>query len=991
MANKNPESHYDLNKLHFIFAILTLVLLASLGGLFLKDYSRKWKDYQKDFQDLEIEKARVKQDLESNKLKNNPEYQTLLADLEKAKKEFASQCSNLKSLEQELEKLATENNLLSQRLKFVRAELDASRYRYEEAMAHHSHELEHAKNEFEGLQKQSNELSAQLEKSDLAVKEKNKALGDCSSQVKELERKERSSKKYVDLYERKLKKIDPNEMNFMNRMAQLIRNFPIIDLSNPSYKIEQIVLKDITDDVNFKQVPRIDRCITCHLGIANPDYKDAPQPLRTHPNLELYVGNNSPHPMEEFGCTTCHAGRGRATDFVSAVHTPSSLEQEKEWKEKYGWYHYHHWEEPMFPLIYTEAGCLKCHSNQTVIKGAEKLNLGLNLIERAGCYNCHTIKKYEGWPKSGPDLNKLSSKVSKEWAYKWISNPHSFRHNTWMPEFFNQSNNNDLQAKKRVEQEIHAMVHFLFKQSQEYKIETLPMDGDSHGGEKLVASLGCYACHQIQQEKTSTTPATRDTLRREHGPNLIGLGSKTSKEWLYNWLKDPNRYHPETKMPNLRLSDQEAADIAAFLSQDKNNEFDSQVIPPISEKIVNEITFDFLSKMEPSTVAQQKLASLTLDEKLRFTGEKLIGHYGCYACHNISGFENAKPIGVELTEEGSKAIDKLDFGFIHIEHSRHGWFKQKLKDPRIFDKDKIKTHYEKLKMPNFQLTDEKAEAIVTALLGFTKDVTVTNKKKPRTPENLYIEEGQKLIRQLNCQGCHIMEGEGGAIQESVKDWLIKFDNRDESEAKGLVTSFSPPNLVGEGKKVHAKWLFDFLHEPTAIRPWLKVRMPTYSFNAAHLNALVKYFNALDKEEFPFPESTDTSLTEEELAQAEKLFSTEYFGCAQCHIVGDKMPSGSPDSWAPNFALAKSRLKPEWIIEWLKNPSALLPGTKMPAYFDPANFDKSGPEDIMGGEENEQIRILRNYLLRLADHSPVMPTPSEPPASPAPAENLSPTE
>ena len=27
-------------------------------------------------------------------------------------------------------------------------------------------------------------------------------------------------------------------------------------------------------------------------------------------------------------------------------------------------------------------------------------------------------------------------------------------------------------------------------------------------------------------------------------------------------------------------------------------------------------------------------------QKLDFTGRKLIKHYGCYACHNIAGFEN---------------------------------------------------------------------------------------------------------------------------------------------------------------------------------------------------------------------------------------------------------------------------------------------------------------------------------------------------------------
>jgi len=143
-------------------------------------------------------------------------------------------------------------------------------------------------------------------------------------------------------------------------------------------------------------------------------------------------------------------------------------------------------------------------------------------------------------------------------------------------------------------------------------------------------------------------------------------------------------------------------------------------------------------------------------------------------------------------------------------------------------------------------------------------------------------------------------------------------------------------------------------------------MPTYTFNAAHLNSLVKFFSALDDEEFPFTEKVDVSMSAKEHAAAEKLFSKEYLDCATCHIVGNKMPAGEADRWAPNFALTKTRLKADWIIKWLMNPAELLPGTKMPTYFDPENFDISGPEDILDGDEYEEIRILRNYLMTISD-------------------------
>ncbi|MBL8014040.1 MAG: c-type cytochrome, partial [Candidatus Omnitrophica bacterium] len=224
--------------------------------------------------------------------------------------------------------------------------------------------------------------------------------------------------------------------------------------------------------------------------------------------------------------------------------------------------------------------------------------------------------------------------------------------------------------------------------------------------------------------------------------------------------------------------------------------------------------------------------------------------------------------------------------------------------------------------------------------------------------------------------------EGGAIKNSVVDWLVKYQGKDPNDAKASSTSFSPPNLIGEGQKVQTQWLFDFIHKPETIRPWLSVRMPTYYFDASQINTIVKYFSYLDQEEFPFVEPYHAhSVSAESLAAGEKLFSKEYFGCASCHIVGNTMPSGSADSWAPNFALASKRLKPEWIIKWITNPPALLPGTKMPAYYDPKNFDASGPEDVLGGEEHAQIKALRDYLMTLSNASSAQPVPTSSAAHP----------
>ena len=63
-------------------------------------------------------------------------------------------------------------------------------------------------------------------------------------------------------------------------------------------------------------------------------------------------------------------------------------------------------------------------------------------------------------------------------------------------------------------------------------------------------------------------------------------------------------------------------------------------------------------KQEPSAYPE---ASFMDDPELKEEGKKWIRHYGCAGCHEISGIEDEGRIGTELTYEGSKPIERLDF------------------------------------------------------------------------------------------------------------------------------------------------------------------------------------------------------------------------------------------------------------------------------------------------------------------------------------------
>ena len=97
-----------------------------------------------------------------------------------------------------------------------------------------------------------------------------------------------------------------------------------------------------------------------------------------------------------------------------------------------------------------------------------------------------------------------------------------------------------------------------------------------------------------------------------------------------------------------------------------------------------------------------------------------------------------------------------------------------------------------------------------------------------------------------------------------------------------------------------------------------------------------------------------------------LVSKDYFNCFSCHVQGGKTPEGPKEGWAPDLAMARQRLNPNWIIKWLKDPQKVQPGTKMPSFY------PGGPDDILGGKEDLQIRrcaIIWSHLVETGAPAP----------------------
>jgi hypothetical protein len=137
--------------------------------------------------------------------------------------------------------------------------------------------------------------------------------------------------------------------------------------------------------------------------------------------------------------------------------------------------------------------------------------------------------------------------------------------------------------------------------------------------------------------------------------------------------------------------------------------------------------------------------------------------------------------------------------------------------------------------------------------------------------------------------------------------------------------------------VNPEWLRRFLANPAlrttdtnrnGVRSYLQVRMPTFSFSDDEIRKLVLFFEAMSSQAEPFIPPKIEPLTDVERAMARDLFTSPGAPCLKCHATGNE--AHDKNATAPNFLLARDRLRPAWTERWITDPARIIPGTAMPS-------------------------------------------------------------
>src|SRR6266404_2830305 len=819
----------------------------------------------------------------------------------------------------------------------------------------------------------------------------------------------------------------------------------------------------------------IDRCESCHLGVREPinitkKDMDGEAAFVSHPNRDLL----KIHDPDRFGCSTCHGGNGRGTTSVEKGHG-----RYEHWlwplyyKENFqaGCNQCHNRDRVLQGAdvlnrgknLFQVRGCAGCHRYEAFDREADALSNARQSIKtlelqrddrrreitqtsaaadaaasdeeatqlrkkaealrqmisqvdaRIDEFDIQAKYLMQDVKKIGPNLKEIKAKLRKDWIPVWLADPQAFRPGTKMPTF------------RLEDDEIKAISAFLWQSALDVKPATQPA-GDAAHGKELFKTLGCLGCHSISGQAIDMG---NQVIGGDFAANLSRVGEKNNYDYVVRWVHNTRQrlapYSPSLKR-DLIPADYKKKNLPFVFDDDHSKSpvdgrellIQNMTVMPdfrLSDQDTRDVATFLMSLKRPGVDYQN--ASFLDDASIKADGEKLVRRYGCAGCHEIKGMEDEQRIGTELTLEGSKPIERLDFALLQQPamqgrdpmtgedikrpgreewYDHKGFFENKLRSPGIYDRGKVKSPDERLRMPNIFLPESDVTAITTFLLGSVETNLPESIRYNPNGQKKSVQDGWWVVQKYNCMGCHnVLVG-----QDSILMGLPLYQTADGKEQL-------PPRLTSEGARVNPDWLLRFLKDPSqatpaeraslaqavsghaqaggddwteslglhaqpgvnrnGVRRYLKARMPTFNFSPNELQALVNFFMGASSQPQPYiPERLDP-LAADEQGMARALFSSNAAPCLKCHMTGDSAHDAR--ATAPNFLLAPERLKPAWTRRWLLEPQLISPGTSMPSEL--FKRDQAHDRWVFNGPtppafqtyEKDHVDLLVRYMFQIS--------------------------
>ena len=498
---------------------------------------------------------------------------------------------------------------------------------------------------------------------------------------------------------------------------------------------------------------------------------------------------------------------------------------------------------------------------------------GLLLINELNCVSCHAppdslADMLTGRP--GSHLHGVADRLEPLDVELFIRNPRFLKNGTLMPSLF--------AGPDRDLEEIVALKHYVLSlespDENEPKAPAVGLpEGDLKAGQRLFHRIGCVACHAPANDFRPDHIDEGVELELVGLPSVpLDLADRYPLEALTRFLLDPSAHRPAGRMPDMKLSAQEAADLAVYLKSGPKDE-----IPP-----------ELAEAMKSVDGSSGGGNAFQVDAALAEKGGRLFVEKNCVACHQ-SVQPDARPKQLlplaELRSEGN-----------------HGCLSETPQPNAV---------------PRYFLDEVQRIAIQVAM-----------KRLRDLAEERFDTAGRIdfTLTSMNCYACHDRDGKGGP--EFAREPYFAF-NAPGAESLGRWGNLAPP-LDHVGRKLTPEWLEKIVTgHGGEVRPYVAARMPR--FQKEKVERLLADFAVADLREEPIEIDVSGLPRHQRGHYGRDLMgvSAGGLGCVTCHGLKDAKSLGAP---VINLSHTIERLQPAYFKEILLDPQGTQPGTLMPPMF-----------------------------------------------------------
>jgi len=231
-----------------------------------------------------------------------------------------------------------------------------------------------------------------------------------------------------------------------------------------------------------------------------------------------------------------------------------------------------------------------------------------------GCVACHS-KEDNLLQPIGPNIGHEGSKLKKEWLAGFLKRPERLRPIGYMP-----LTKSKMPNFYFTDAEVDALVAYLMTLKDEGVNRQVlagwnPTDPDEieKGQIYFEEDYACDGCH------TRSADGPGGIV----GPDLLYAAKRILPEWMFYWIKNPQRIRPDSPMPNFNIPDDQIRSILAYI----------------------------YSLAGDASIAMTVADEASADAAQLAKGKKIVESKNCRGCHLIDSFNSQSGVAEMIESE----------------------------------------------------------------------------------------------------------------------------------------------------------------------------------------------------------------------------------------------------------------------------------------------------------------------------------------------------